>query len=264
MLEPALIEAAAYGTLSVLLSMTRILGIFLVFPLFSWTGVQGSLRATIAIALSLPVAYAVFPTLGPVQDNVLNYIVLAMKELVVGIGIGLLLAIPFWAAKSAGDVIDIYRGASQSNIFDPLNAAESTETGTLLLLGSLALFVAAGGLNLVMGIAYDSYRIWRPTVLVPDLSMDAFKVLLRILTEISRKAVILAAPILIALAIGEIILLFVSLGWKNYNVMDLSMIMKNLLLVILLPVYLIFLMSYLGTNWSSAHLLLNELIPGIR
>lgn len=262
-MDPALIQMAANGTLSVLLPSARIFGIFLVFPLFSWTGLAGPLRAMLSLAFALPVAFTVYPELLPAQGLGLPYILLVMKELALGIGLGLLLAVPFWAAKSAGDVIDIYRGASQSNLFDPLNAAESTESGTFLLLATLALFVAAGGVTLVMDVAYGSYQVWKPMDIGPAMSVDAFQALLKILTEIFRKAVILAAPMLVCLAISEIVLLFISLGWKHYNVMDLNIIAKNVVLLFLMPVYVLFLMSYLGTNWNDALGLARELIPGL-
>jgi type III secretion protein T len=264
MLNPALIEMVSLGTLSVLLPSARIFGMMLVFPLFSWTGIAGTLRASLSLAFALPVAFAVYPQLVPVEGIGLHYVLLVMKELAVGIGLGLLLAIPFWAAKSAGDMIDVYRGASQSNIFDPLNAAESTESGTFLLLATLALFVAAGGVTLMMDVTYSSFEIWRPMQAQPVANLDALKVLLRILSEIFLKAVILAAPVMVCLAVGEIVLLFVSLGWKQFDVMSMNMVVKNLILLLLLPVYAMFLLSYLGPNWNDAHALVREVIPGLR
>jgi type III secretion protein T len=253
MLDSALIQQVSQAVLSIFLPSVRIFGIMLVFPLFSWTGLQGTVRAMLSLALAFPVAFSVYPQLAPLESIPIQYIFLAGKELCVGLGLGLLLSVPFWAAKSAGDIVDIYRGASQSNLFDPLNAAESTESGTLLLLASLALFVAAGGLILVLNIAYLSFRIWLPMDTLPLANLDSLKLLLFILTSVAQKAVILAAPILICLAVGEIILLFVSLSWKQFNVMDMSMVIKNLVLVLLIPIYLQFFKVFLGDNWNLTY-----------
>jgi type III secretion protein T len=252
------------ASLSALLASGRMLGLMLFFPLFAWTGVSGTLRTMITVVLGAPVAVMLYPSVSQVESIGMLFVLLMAKEVMVGIGVAMLAGIPFWAAQAAGDLIDTYRGASQANIFDPLSAAESSVSGTIMLLVTLALFVVAGGFSVVVGLIYDSYAAWNVLDLVPNISAQTFNVFLRLLTEIFRQAAILAGPILIALGVAEMLLLLVARGWKQYNAMDLNTIGKNIAYMILLPIYLIFFVSYLEKGWDKALSLVRIIVPAVR
>jgi type III secretion protein T len=264
MLSPELINLFGNSVLSALIASGRMLGLFMVFPLFSWTGIKGTVRAMIALAFGLPAAISIYPLVGQVNGASAMTIILMMKEILVGAGLGLLVGIPFWASQAAGDLIDSYRGASQPNMNDPINAAETSVSGTMLLLITLALFVVADGFQISLGLIYETYAVWKPLTLVPELSGDTLKLFMRLFSEIMRQAVILAAPVLICMAVAELILLFVSRGWKQYNATDLSALGKNLVFAMFLPVYGIFFMSYLESGWNKTLVLIRQMIPELR
>jgi type III secretion protein T len=264
MLSPEFISQFGNAVISALIASGRMLGLFMIFPLFSWTGIKGTVRAMVALALGIPAAIMIYPSIGEVNGASAMIIFLMIKEVIVGAGLGLLVSIPFWASQAAGDLIDSYRGASQPNFNDPTNAAETTVSGTMLLLITLALFVVADGFQISIGLVYETYSVWRPLTLVPELSADILKLFMRILSEIMRQAVVMAGPVLICMAVAELTLLFISRGWKQFNATDLSAIGKNLAFALLLPVYGIFFMSYLENGWGKALVLIRQMVPEVR
>jgi hypothetical protein len=52
--------------------------------------------------------------------------------------VGVVLAVPLYAAEAAGDILDLQRGSSSATLSDPLGSSQSAITGTLLALVVIA------------------------------------------------------------------------------------------------------------------------------
>jgi type III secretion protein T len=108
----------------------RFLGFAMVFPLFSWLNLSPIVRAAFAAAMAAPIAYHEWtsPTFAKTLTAV-DLAALTSKELFLGLLIGLLAGLPFWAAQNCGELIDTYRGSSAGNLFDPSLTTETSELG---------------------------------------------------------------------------------------------------------------------------------------
>jgi type III secretion protein T len=232
-----------------LLSYARPLTMLMFLPLFSWTRITGLVRIGFAVALTLPIAVTTHTQVVNMANIDFPLMVASVvKEIGLGLILGFMLGLPFHAVQAAGDWIDVTRGASNANIFDPLRSEEASELGTLFMAGSIALFVAAGGILVVIDILYSSYTIWPAVSLFPDLSPEMALNLKSKFDTMFKLAILIASPLVLMLVIVDITLIFASRTSKPLNIYDLSQTFKNLLIVFIIPVYMTFFGFYFETE----------------
>lgn len=235
------VAAAAIAT-------ARPYGFIIAFPLFSWLGVRGLLQAAIAISLGLPLALALIggPAIGAetpfaaATADMESWLIttLVAKELFIGLALGLLMGAPFWAAEVAGAYVDYYRGAIMAVVALPRAEGQLLTTGALLQITLLALSVAAGGFTLALGAVYESYQIWPALEPLPAALAPLSPFVITLLTKIFLLSLILAAPLLIAMALAEAILALSSRMNPKLNVFDATLSAKSLVFLLILPAYL--------------------------
>jgi type III secretion protein T len=243
----------------------RFMGLSLFFPLFSWLQIRGVLRNTIIVALSVPNIALIYFALGdgPVP-SIFHDITLVVKELAIGAVLGMLLGLPFWAAQIAGDVTDAFRGASAANLFDPVNANEISVTGTFLTLYTLVIFALIGGMPMLIDVLMRSFAAWPSATLMVDLNTATLAKLAEIGAQALFIALILAAPLLIALALVDIALIFAVRTGRSFPIYDLTNTFHNLIFIFILPWYALLLVEHfppiLRNMFTSVTALLPEVV----
>jgi type III secretion protein T len=154
---------AAWSTFlqTLALCMMRPLGVMLLLPVTEARLLGGSLvrnALTLIIALPvLPVALSDKPIASADLTN--QFITLVASELSIGLYIGLLAAIPFWAITVAGEMIDNVRGAGLSGILNPSSGEEVSLFSVLFLQLLSALFFMTGGFHQLLDAIYRSYTL---------------------------------------------------------------------------------------------------------
>jgi len=78
----------------------------IVFPVFGRLGVTGLVRNSIALVISIPLIPMIAANLGSEQLGLGLIAALLLKEVIVGLVVGVVLAVPLYAAEVAGDVLD--------------------------------------------------------------------------------------------------------------------------------------------------------------
>lgn len=248
----ALVEKYQPLIMALMLAQARMLGFLQQFPLFSYTRIQGQTRTIFALAIAYPLALSIEPEMSIITNQNLSLLVALMaKEAVIGVTLGTVLGMPFWGVQAAGDFIDHERGASMVNQTDPVNASESTTSGTILLLTSLAIFTLAGGLYVIIQVIYDSYLFWPATSLTPKVDLDVFYLLGMSLTLLMQIGLIVAGPALIVLLLVDLVLAFAGKAASNIQLDGVSQSFKNLIILILIPFYGVFLGQYISGDWRS-------------
>lgn len=240
-----LLQALATPLVALGLAAARIYGVLLIMPVFTRTGITALLRGAVALALALPLVPVLMPLLEPAAPRGGALILLLAKEALIGVVIGIVLSVPFWAAEAAGEFIDQQRGSEAATIPDPSHTAEAGITGTLFVLTLTAIFFASGAMGLLLETIYESWRIWPPLDPLPTFSADAGLRALAILDRVMLLGLVLAGPVLIALLLAEFALALIGRFAPALNVFDLAMSVKGIVFVVGLPVYAIFLAGYL-------------------
>lgn len=134
-------------------------------PLLESKNIGGSLiRNSIIMLLVIPV----FPAID--EGNLLTQyagvsfsLFFAMsKEIIIGILIGFVAGIPFWAIDSAGFLIDTMRGSSMGSIYNPTLSESSTLLGVFFSQLLTVIFFSCGGMNALITALYQSYVLFPP------------------------------------------------------------------------------------------------------
>jgi type III secretion protein T len=234
------------------LTSSRFIGIMLIMPLFTRSGVDGLIRVGIALGFAAPLTVTLTPQfVTDAVPPIWLMTLLMFKELCVGMALGILYSVPIWAISTAGDVIDSYRNASAANISDPVNAAEVSVFGSYLVILGLALFIAAGGLQVVIAATYRSFAVWPIQSFWPSLRPEALPVLMSLLTEAGRIAFIVAAPLLVLMIVVDIVMLSFTRMNPQFQVFENSNSLKNLVMIVALPLYVSFFAEYMNVQWPK-------------
>lgn len=172
--------------------------------------------------------------------------VLLLKELLIGVILGLVLGLPFWGIVAAGDLIDMQRGASMATMVEPGSGSETTLTGTLFLLITALVLVSAGWFTeVLLQSLYGSYVGWPVLETLPPLIPAAGAAMLGLLDNLLETGMVLAIPVIAPLLLTEVALGLAGRYTQQINVMFLSMSAKQAIYVLILPIYFSGLVYYM-------------------
>jgi len=236
-LEPYFLAAA--------FALARMLAMMTVFPVFDRLGVTGITRNAIALVLSVPLIPMIAAHLGSEQLSLGLIAALLLKEVTVGLVVGLVLGVPLFTAEIAGDVLDLQRGSSSGTLSDPLGTTQSQISGTLLALVIIALYFASGCFDLTLRAIYDSYGIWPVRRFLPLFSGEAGDLLLRLLDSIVATGLMLVGPIVVCLLLVDLLFAFIARAAPQLQPFYLSLTVKNLVFSLVLVLYGVFLVGYM-------------------
>jgi type III secretion protein T len=185
--------------------------------------------------------------------NIYAFVMLAGKEALIGIMIGLVAGIPFWAASAAGNIIDFQSGASAASVVDPNAGEDTTPLGVYFFYLFAAVFLGAGLFNEnVLSPLYESFTIWRASDTWPELAIGNASLVLEMLSGILKGALVLALPIVMILLILELGLAIATRFVPQINVFFLAMSLKTLLNIIMLPLFYAMLVSYMRDGAAAS------------
>ncbi|QIL70562.1 type III secretion system export apparatus protein SctT [Diaphorobacter sp. HDW4B] len=230
------------GTLA--LTQPRILAMFIVLPLFNSQLVPGLIRFGIAGTLGVMAMPLVAADVSDLNLNFVALSVLIMKEAFVGFVIGYLASIPFWIFEAIGFLVDNQRGASIASTLNPLTGNDSSPMGIMFYQAFIVFFLISGGFSLLLGVLYDSFGYWSVTQWTPRLSPESIPLMLKQLDQLMHMAVLLAAPVLVAMFLSEFGLALVSRFAPQLQVFFMAMPIKSALAVLVLMLYASTLFEY--------------------
>lgn len=143
------------------LCMMRPLGVLVVLPFLNARLLGGVLiRNSLALLLAIPIMpYAMTSVSSAVTTDVSLLVMWAISEVAVGLYIGFLAAIPFWAIDVSGSLIDMVRGAGLAEILNPTSGEEGSLFSLLFVQLLAAIFFATAGFNVLLEALYQSYAL---------------------------------------------------------------------------------------------------------
>lgn len=220
------------------LATARFAAAFLMLPLFAPDIVPAGVRNSILFAFGL-VMLSILPPLDIAQLGIAGWVSLYLKEVFVGLAIGIFYGAVLWALTAAGEIIDTKIGSNMAQVMDPLGGQQASLHAALL--GRLAnlLFVSAGGLALIVGTIMESHAIWPMSAAWPDIGRATAALFQTELGRLMAIAALVASPALIVLFLIDLGLGLVNRFAQQLNVFSLSLSIKafagTFVLVLLLP-----------------------------
>lgn len=208
---------------AVALCAARLLPVAFLCPALGGQAVPSTVKLALVFALSMSLHVA-----GGVQaPSVSGWELgaLAFKEMVLGVSIGLLAAIPFDAARVAGRFIDLFRGTSAEAALPAAGTRESA-SGDLLYQLLVALAVTGPVLPLVLR------GLWRSYALIPlGLSTASEATALNVVAIVGAAmgtALAVSAPVLGAVLAADCVVAFASRAAPQMGLQELSTPLKIL------------------------------------
>ena len=138
-----------------LLILTRITAFFVTIPLFSYRSIPATQRIIFGAIIAWMMVYTIeVPELA--IDG--TFIMLVIREAVIGLFIGIIAYIIMAAIQIAGGFIDFQMGFAMANIIDPQTGAQSPLFGQFLNALAMLLLLALNGHHLLLDGIFYSYQ----------------------------------------------------------------------------------------------------------
>lgn len=113
-----------------LLVLVRMSAFVMAAPFFGYRTIPNWVKAAISVWLSIVVIYTV-PAVPLDYEGVLGFSVLVLKEMIIGIVLGLMCNLCFYIVSFAGQIMDMEMGLSMANMYDPTTNIQVTVTGNI-------------------------------------------------------------------------------------------------------------------------------------
>lgn len=193
-------------------------------------------------------ALFIFPMINqqslPAETDGIWLIVILGKEVLIGLLIGFVAAIPFWAIEAAGFLVDNQRGAAMASMFNPTLGSQSTPTAVLLTQTLITLFFSGGGFVTFIYALFKSYTSWPIVDFFPTVSDAWVSFFYAQFEQLMRLGVLMSAPLVLAMFLAEFGLALISRFAPQLNVFFLAMPIKSAIASVLLIVYLGIMMDH--------------------
>ncbi|GLR45961.1 putative translocation protein y4yN [Mesorhizobium amorphae] len=241
-----MIEAASELVVAASLGAARGVGIMLVLPVFTRPRISGLIRSGLAVAFGLPCLAHIsdgLQVLDP-ETRLIQVALLGLKEVFVGLLLGIVLGIPLWSLQAAGEIIDTQRGiTSQVASEDPATHSQASATGIFLGITAATIFVASGGLETMISSLYASYLVWPVYQFQPTLTVQGTMALMGLLDQIMRTSLLVAGPVVSFLLLVDISVMIVGRFAPQFKPSDLSPAIKNIGFPIIMVTYTVYLIE---------------------
>lgn len=214
-------------------------------PLFSTSGLAGVGRLAFAIALAM-FAVPVSADVPPAPPGLLDFIIVAVGQVALGVLLGWVTGLALAIFQSAGSMIDLTSGFSVSTILDPANGAQTSIMARLFGLAFTALFFATGAHLMVVGGFVRSFQAV-PVTTLPLLGTESVAMASTALADLLLAALEIAAPTVGALLLAEVALAFAARFAPQANIFMIGLPLKLGIALVVGGASLVFLPTYAQT-----------------
>ncbi|WP_138414807.1 flagellar biosynthetic protein FliR [Aquibacillus sediminis] len=215
-----------------LLIFIRVTSFFVTLPIFSYRNVPTHFKVGFGFFLAWIMFYTLeIPTI-PLDEQ---FVLLLLKEVLVGLMLGLIAYIVLSAIQIAGGFIDFQMGFAIANVMDPQTGVQSPLIGQYYYTASLLFLLAVNGHHLLIDGIFYSYQTIPLTAFIPFGNEQIAVFIMQTFNEMFIIAFQMAIPI-----VGCLFLVDVALGIIARTVPQLNVFVVGLPLKILVSFVAIF------------------------
>jgi len=234
------------------LTVPRIAGALLMLPLLTAETVPAMVRNSFMVSLALvaiPITMAGMPV---VSMNALQWVPVVLKELFIGISLGLCFGAVFWAIGAAGNVIDTQVGLGMAAVFDPIQGHQTSIHGDFLSRMAMWLFMASGAFLVFLDLLMSSYSLWPVAQWWPNLRLQGIELFVSHFSYLMTAVLVLAAPVMVLLLIIDLSFGLVNRYAPQLNVFALTLPIKAWIatgmIMLLIGIYVEIILKRIGAN----------------
>jgi flagellar biosynthesis protein FliR len=242
--------------------LVRITSFFLTVPIFSGRQIPATYKIGFSVMLSLLCVGIVDQPMQSTTQGTL--VLLLLKEVMVGVALGLVASILFYSVQLAGSLIDFQVGMAMASLFDPTSGTNTQLTGSFKnILAILVLLSTNGHHLLIQGIlaSFDwiGFQSFVPAIL--DGRLSTF--LLDCIQQMFMIGLMMALPIMGTLFIVDVASGIMAKTVPQMNIFAVFVPAKFLIhffvYIFILPSFFYLLKLLFETMYSSMSSILNIL-----
>lgn len=209
---------------SIFLIFMRVLGFFMVVPMFGRKSVPFVSKIGLSLFLTI-ILYNIMGNFNYVGTfNMYQYFYTVFKEIILGIILGFISFIVFGAIYIAGQLIDMQMGFGIVNVIDPVNSIQVPITSNFYNIFMMVVLFSFKGHYLLIQALFDSYEyIPLGGANFHELLIDD---IIRILGNIFVIGFKIAAPVTATVLVADIALGVLSKAIPQFNVFIVGMPLK--------------------------------------
>lgn len=253
---------------SLVIGMARIYPCGILVAAFCFQHIRGMPRHTLVMVMALMPAPGIHAALAGQDYSAIMLAALVLKEVALGILLGVLLAMPFWMFESVGALLDNQRGALAGGQLNPSLGPDATPIGHMFKQLAIFLLMTSLGLGTLTQVIWDSYLIWPPTLWFPLPAANGFAVFIGLLGDTFTHMMLYAAPFIAVLLLLEFGIALLGVYSQQLQVSTLAPPVKSLAGIGILLLYFALLqdlivgrISLLGDLKHSLGVLLKVAVP---
>ena len=232
------------------LILFRIIGLFLVAPIFG----SRALPKRLKIGLAVLIIIILYPEIPVDQikwpQPLLAMIIYFIMEFIVGILMGFIFSLSFITIQLAGQFIDRRMGFALANVMNPGGGFQVPLVGQFKNIIATLIFLVSNGHHYILNVLSDSFIIVPINQFTPSYELG--DILIKIISDIFPIAFKIAVPIISILFIIDLSFGLVSRVVPQLNVFIMGLPTKSLVGVLMLSLLLINYVSFLDGFFTDA------------
>ncbi|MGL4730161.1 MAG: fused FliR family export protein/FlhB family type III secretion system protein [Clostridium sp.] len=209
-----------------ILVFVRLITFIAYVPLFFPSGVPQRYKIGLALILTLIMTPIVGKNIIEI-NNIMIFIMLILKEIVVGLLLGFITTIVFQIAQMAGQFLDFQVSFSMSAVFDPLSNETATILGRFFYMLCMSVFLLIDGHHLVITSLAESFNIVGIGAL--NFKTEIFTYMIHIVIEFFTIGFKMVVPIIFIIILTDFTLGLVARIMPQLNIMMLGIPIKIML-----------------------------------
>jgi len=209
---------------AILLILIRMTGLFILSPVFGRQNMPAIFKIGFAFFLTIIFVNTVDSFSLDYQDSLVLYMVYIAKELAIGIIMGYITYVIVSGIYLAGQLIDMQIGLGFSNVVDPITNIQVPLTSNFYYTYFILVFLLINGHHMIIRALFYSFQVLPLEKLT--FSSAVLPELTRLLSDMFGIALRIAAPIICAIFIADVVLGILSKTMPEMNVFMLGMPIK--------------------------------------
>ena len=233
-----------------ILVVTRVGCILFLLPIWDSRVIPQQIRVFSIMVIALALTPVVAGSLPPFPETWLTAVGLVLRELLLGLSLGLVVSFVFSGIQMAGDLTGIQMGFGMVNLINPASGVHTTVMGDILLLAATVLFLAADGHHLLLAVLAQSFGevpVGGPLAMPGSL----FSILIPMGNLMFQLMIKLVAPIILVLFLTQIAMGLVGRTVPQIQVMILAFPVTIALGLVFLSLSLMIMGNYLAGQFTS-------------
>ena len=207
-----------------ILVFVRVTSILVTAPIIGDQTVPVQVKVAVGLFVSLVLLPGVSAAHVHVGSSLLQLILAALKEIVIGLLIGFAAGLVFAGIRFAGELISFDLGLSMANVFDPENNQNLSVIGEFLYMVMALVFLAVNGHHFIFQAIVASYTAVPAGTM--SFHLPALEQLIRLSGMVFLVGVKIASPVIVASFLTNVALSVLSRVVPQMNIFTVSFPLK--------------------------------------